>query len=272
MGWDREVPVIALADEIEIAYDDVGTGVPVVFLHGFPHHRGLWLPQLGAMVDRARCIAPDLRGFGESTVAGPYSMDRYADDLADLLDAAHLDRVVLTGLSMGGYVAFAFWRRHRERVRALVLADTRPGADSAEGRTKRGELIDLARSRGSGAVADAMIAGMVGASTREKNPEVADSVHRMLASAPVEGVIGALEAMRDRPDSTATLGTIDVPTLVVVGEEDVLTPVAESRAMQRAIRGSRIEVIAGAGHVSNVERPAAFNHVLSEFLSQLTLA
>jgi pimeloyl-ACP methyl ester carboxylesterase len=263
--------VIALAGGIEIAYDDVGTGVPVVFLHGFPHHRGLWAPQLGALVDRARCLAPDLRGFGETTVAPPYSMDVYADDLAGLLDAVHLERAVIAGLSMGGYVALAFWRRHRGRVRGLVLADTRPGADSDEGRRKRRDLIALARERGSDAIADAQIAGMVGKSTREKNPDVQEAVHRMLAAAPVPGVIGALEAMRDRGDSTDLLPTIDVPTVVIVGDEDVLTPPGEARAMHAAIRGSRLEVIAGAGHVSNFERPAAFNHVLSEYLAQLTL-
>lgn len=263
--------MIALADDIEISYDDVGTGIPVVFLHGFPHHRGLWTSQVNALVDRARCIAPDLRGFGETSAAPPWTMDQYADDVARLLDGVRVDKAVVVGLSMGGYVAFALWRRHRSRVRALVLADTRPGPDSPEGRQKRQEMIELARTRGSEAVADAMITGMIGKSTREKNPDVVETVHSMLAAAPEAGVIGALEALMERPDSTPTLPTIDVPTLIVVGEEDVLTPVAESKAMHAAIRGSRLEVIAAAGHVSNVERPAAFNHVLSEFLSALTL-
>lgn len=264
--------MITLADDIEIAYDDVGTGTPVVFVHGFPHTRALWSPQVGALVDRARCIAPDLRGFGDSGVSGPWTMDRYADDLAKLLDVTRVDKAVVTGLSMGGYIAFAFWRRHQQRVRALVLADTRAGSDSPQARARREELIDLARHRGSYAVADAMITGMIGKGTRARNPDVVESVYRMLRSAPVEGIVGALEAMMHRPDSTPTLATIDVPTLIVVGEEDVLTPVEEARAMHEAIRGSRLEVIAGAGHVSNVERPATFNHVLSEFLATLTWA
>ena len=263
--------MIALADDIEIAYDDVGTGIPVVFLHGFPHHRGLWTAQVNALVDRARCIAPDLRGFGDTTAAPPWTMDRYADDVARLLEGARVEKAVIAGLSMGGYVAFAFWRRYRHRVRALVLADTRPGPDAEEAKQRRRELIALAREKGSQAVADAMIAGMVGKSTREKNPDVVEAVHGMLVSAPEAGVIGALEAMMERPDSTPSLATIDVPTLIVVGDEDVLTPVSEAQAMQAAIPGSHLEVIAGAGHVSNVERPAAFNHVLSEFLSALTL-
>jgi pimeloyl-ACP methyl ester carboxylesterase len=264
--------MIALGSEIEMGYDDVGVGLPVVLLHGFPHHRGLWAPQLGALVDRCRCIAPDLRGFGATVPSGPYSMDRYADDVAALLDRLGVERAVVGGLSMGGYVAFAFWRRHRARVRALLLADTRAGADDAAARGRRDQMIALVRDRGSGAVADAMITGMVGKTTRARNPEVVDAIHAMLEAAPVEGVVGALEALRDRPDSTPTLATIDVPTLVVVGEEDALTPPAEARAMHAAIAGSRLEVIPEAGHVSNVERPAAFNHVVSEFLGVLTYA
>lgn len=264
--------MIAYCGGIEIGYDDVGSGDALVFLHGFPHHRALWAPQLGALLDRARCIAPDLRGFGESSIVPPYSIDQYADDLAALLDSLRIERAVVCGLSMGGYVALAFWRRHKARIRALVLMDTRAGNDSAEARERRDQMIALARARGSEAVADAMITGMVGKRTRDKCPEVVDDVHRMLESAPVEGIVGALESLRDRPDSTATLATIDVPTLIVVGEDDVLTPPSEAALLHAGIRGSTLEVIAGAGHVANVERPAAVNHVLTEFLAKLTLS
>lgn len=264
--------MIAICGGIEIGYDDTGTGTPLVFLHGFPHNRTLWSAQMGALLGHARCIAPDLRGFGESSVAAPYSVDQYADDVAALLDVLHIQRAVVCGLSMGGYVAFALWRRHRERVRALILADTRPGSDSEEAREKRREMIRLAREKGSSAVADQMILGMVGKSTREKCPEVVDSVHRLLESAPVEGIVGALEAMIARPDSTELLATIDVPTLIIVGEEDTLTPPREARAMHAAIRGSTLEQLAGAGHVSNLERPAAFNHLVSEFVGKLALS
>jgi len=264
--------VIALCTGIEVAYDDVGAGEPVVFLHGFPHNRTLWAPQTGALVDRSRCIAPDLRGFGGSSVAPPFSIDQYADDVVALLDALRIERAVVAGLSMGGYVAFALWRRHRARVRALILADTRPGPDSDEARQKRRELIALARAKGSSAVAESMIPGMVGKSTREKNAGLVDAMYQMMQNAPVDGVVGALEAMIARPDSAPTLPTIDVPTLVVVGEEDALTPVSEARAMHAAIPSSRLEVLAGAGHVSNFERPAAFNHVVSEFLGMLQYA
>ena len=261
--------MIANLDRIKLGYDESGrgNGFPVIFLHGFPHHRGLWAPQLASLSPLARCIALDLRGFGESSVAPPYSMDQYADDVAAFMDALHIERAVICGLSMGGYIAFAMWRRHRSRIQALVLADTKASADSEEGREKRRAMAQLARERGTTAVADATITGMVGKHTRETSPQIVDVVYRILAKAPVAGVVGALEAMREREDSTATLATIDVLTLIIVGEDDVLTPVSDAEAMHRAIYGSRLHVLARAGHVSNVERPSAFNHVLSEFLT-----
>ena len=264
--------MIAVIDSLEVGYDDVGTGTgtPLLFLHAFPLNRTMWAPQLSALVERSRCIAADFRGFGDSSVSPPYSMEQYADDAAHLLDVLHIDKVVLVGCSMGGYAAFEFWRRYRHRVRALVLADTRPGADSPEGLDRRHQLIRLARSEGATAVANAQIPNLVGRTTRERQPDTYDAVHRMIAQARVDAIVGALEAMMLRPDSTPTLSSIDVPTLIVVGEEDALTPVSESRLMHERITGSRLEVIANAGHLSNLERPAAFNHVLTEFLVALT--
>ena len=262
--------MIALLDHIEIGYDEGGTGVPVVFVHGFPHDRTLWTPQLQGLTVQARCLAVDLRGFGETTAASPYSVDQYADDLAGFMDVLHIERAVVAGLSMGGYVAFAMWRRHAHRVRGLVLANTKAGADSDEAREKRRSLMKVAREQGSSAVADSMITGMLGKTTREKRPDIVNSVHRMISSAPVEGVVGALQAMMDRPDSNGTLGTIEVPTLVVTGDEDAIIPVEEARIMHAGVRGSSLEVITGAGHLSNLERPAAFNHVVSEFLARLS--
>ena len=196
-------------------------------------------------------------------------MDRYADDVVALLDALQIDRAVVGGLSMGGYIALALWRRHRNRIRALVLADTRSGADNDEGKQKRGELIALAQSEGSAAVADRQVTGLLGKSTREKQPELVDRIRSIMAGESPDGIVGALEAMRNRPDSTPLLAGIDVPTLIVVGDEDVLTPPKEARAMHAAIRGSRLEVIPGAGHLSNLERPAAFNAALSDFVGSL---
>ncbi|MBW7932213.1 MAG: alpha/beta fold hydrolase [Gemmatimonadaceae bacterium] len=262
--------MIAYLNDRAVAYDDIGTGLPVLFLHGFPHNRSLWGPQLGALAAPARTIAMDLRGFGESAAEGPGSVDAYADDAAALLDTLGIDRAVIAGLSMGGYTTLAFWRRHRERVRALVLCDTRATADTEASQQARRDMQTLANAKGSMAVANQMITGMVGRTTRDKNPELVDELHRMMSLAPVKGIVDALDALRTRPDSTPTLATIDVPTLIVVGDEDVLTPVKDAEAMHGAIPGSRLAVIAGAGHVSNMERPAAFNHVLSEFLVSLT--
>jgi 3-oxoadipate enol-lactonase len=254
---------------LDLAFEDSGAGLPVVLLHAFPLDASMWQPQLVALMHTCRCIAPDMRGFGSSPVQEPYSMDQYADDVAALLDLMQIDRAVICGLSMGGYIALAFWRRHRARARGLVLADTRAGADAPEGRAKRDEMIQLVKHSGVAALAERQITGLVGTSTREHHPEIGEDVRGLMLGASVPGVIGALEAMRDRPDSTPLLATIDVPTLIVVGEEDVVTPVAEARAMHAAVRDSRLEIIERAGHLSNLERPSAFNTVLSEFVGRL---
>jgi 3-oxoadipate enol-lactonase len=261
--------MIALIGDVEIRFDDIGSGLPVVFLHGFPLNRTMWDPQVGALVAECRCIPIDFRGLGESSAAPPYSMDRYADDVVGVLDTMQIERAVVVGLSMGGYVAFAMWRRHRERVRAFVLADTRSTADTVETVARRHELIEVAETQGSTAVANMQIAGLVGKTTRDKRPDIYDSIHRMMAQTPPEGIIGALQALIERPDSTPTCATIDVPTLIVVGDEDVITPPKDARDLQRSIHGSRLEVLRQAGHLSSLERPAAFNTVVSEFLGSL---
>jgi pimeloyl-ACP methyl ester carboxylesterase len=252
-----------------VAYDDAGEGNAIVFVHGFPHHRKLWAPQVRALAGHSRAVALDLPGFGESDMPEKFEIDAWANGLARFLDALDIKTAIIAGLSMGGYVTLAFWRLHRARVRALVLADTRAGADTEEGKQKRRETIELARQDGPVAVARATLPGMVGKSTREREPSVVAMMRAMLESASVESIVGASEAMMNRPDATSLLATIDVPTLIIVGDEDVLTPPKESRAMHAAIAGSRLEVIPGAGHVSNVERPAAFNQVLTEFIASI---
>lgn len=261
--------MIALVGDTEIAFDDNGSGLAVVFLHAFPLNRTMWDPQVGALVGECRCIPIDFRGLGESSARPPYSVGRYADDVVAVLDTLQIERAVIVGLSLGGYVSFALWRQHRDRVRAFVLADTRAGGDTVETVARRHELIELAETQGSAAVANAQIAALVGKTTRDKRPDIYDSAHRMMSQAPEAGVVGALEAMIARPDSTPTLSTIDVPTLIIVGDEDVATPPKEARQLHAAIRGSRLEVLQQAGHLSNMERPAAFNTVVTEFLGSL---
>jgi 3-oxoadipate enol-lactonase len=261
--------VIALVGDTEIGYDDIGSGLPVVFIHAFPLNRTMWEPPIGARVAECRCIAIDFRGFGDSAASPPYSVDQYADDVAGVLDALQIERAVFVGLSLGGYVAFSLWRRHRHRVRGLVFADTRASADVVETIARRRELIKVAQTQGSAAVANMQIAGLMGKTTRDKRHDLYDAAHRSMSQAPVEAIVGALEAMIDRADSTETLATIDVPTLIIVGEEDVLTPPKEAKGIQAGIAGSRLEILQQAGHLSNVERPASFNTVVSEFLGGL---
>lgn len=261
--------MIAAAAGARIGYDSIGGGPAVVFLHAFPLNRSMWAPQTSALQDRCRCLTIDARGLGESDAMAPFTVDRFADDVVCVLDNAGIDRATIVGLSMGGYVAFALWRRWPARVRALVLADTRAGADSADTRERRHELIALARFEGASSVVDRQVIGLLGKTTRERRPEVAAQARALAETASVDGIVGALEALLARPDSTPTLSTISVPTLVVVGDEDAITPPKEARAMHQQIRGSRLEVLAGAGHLSNLERPAAFNAVLAEFIQSI---
>ncbi len=255
-----------LADGLEVAYDRAGSGVPLLLVHGWPHSRALWAGQTSGLATQALCIAPDLRGFGESAVAGPWSIDQFADDLDALLDALSIPHAVVCGLSMGGYVALSLLRRHPKRVRGLILASTRATADSPEARAKRERLVEFIEQHGMEALAKRQLATMVGTTTLESRPDVRTSLLQMMAAAPPAGVIGALRAMADRSDSSDLLPTITVPTLVVGGAEDSFIPPDELRAMATRIPRSRFELLAGSGHVCAYESPGAFNHVVGEFL------
>lgn len=243
-----------------------GTGPDtILFVHGYPFHGGMWAPQLEALPEGWRGLAPDLPGFGRSPRGGSdLSMEAQADALAALLDEHGVGRAVVCGLSMGGYVAFALWRRHRERVRALVLADTRAGADTAEAVAHRRSLATRFREQGPESAVEALLPGLTGPETQEHRPEVVARIREMIAATPVETLAAAQEAMARRPDSTPLLATIDVPTLVVVGEHDAIRP--DAQAMALAIPGARFEVISEAGHVSNLENATAFNRAVAGVL------
>lgn len=252
---------------VRLAVDVRGDGPAILFVHGYPLDHTLWAHPLAHLAG-VRRIAPDLRGFGRSDAPDlGYSMATYADDLAALLDALHVDDAVLCALSMGGYVAFEFVRRHRARVRGLVLMDTRAEADAAEVRAARDQQAALAREAGAGAVAEQMLPRLLAPGT---SAAVVEDVRQVMMRTPVAGITGALLAMRDRPDSTALLPALgDLPTLVVVGEHDVITPPDASRRLAEAIPGARLERIAGAGHLPPVEQPEATTRVIAEFLGGL---
>jgi pimeloyl-ACP methyl ester carboxylesterase len=263
--------IALLPGGLELAYDEAGSGLPLLLVHGWPHDRTMWAGQVGGLATYARVIAPDLRGFGGSTVRGPYTMDQYADDLVAFLESLGIAQAVVCGLSMGGYIAFSMLRRHRDRIRGLILADTRASADTDEARANRAMLVTLIEQEGMTALASRQLEPMVARSTLERQVPLAETVRRMMASVPPEGAIGALRAMAGRPDSTPLLGTIDVPTLVVGGDEDGIIPPDVLRDMAASIPNSRVEILEEGGHLSPLERPAAFNHVVTEFLGTLLL-
>lgn len=252
---------------VELALDDRGSGPALLFVHGYPLDGSLWRHQAGAFPGW-RTLIPDLRGLGRSDAPDlGYSMATYADDLAALLDAIGVDDVVLAGLSMGGYVAFEFLRRHRPRVRALVLADTRAQADSAEGRKGREAAMGVAREGGAPLIAEQMLPKLLAKGAPDS---LRDEVRVMMAAAPVPGILGALAAMRDRPDSTELLTTLGgLSTLVVVGAEDALTPPKDAEGMAKAIPGAKLAIIPGAGHLAPLEQPTVFNQHLQTLLARL---
>lgn len=253
----------------EIAVDVRGEGNGVLFVHGFPFDRTMWRHQLAGL-SRWKRIAPDLRGIGEAGPGTPEcSIGRYADDLVAVLDAVGVTQAVLCGLSMGGYVVFDMLRRYPERVRAAILCDTRPQADAAEARRNRDELAALARERGPEAVAERLLPGLLAPATLADQPEVMAQCREMARRWSAGGMVAALRAMRERPDSTALLGGIQVPVLVLVGAEDRASPPAVAEAMADAIPGARYAVIPGAGHVAPLEQPLATSRVLAEFLDGL---
>lgn len=256
----------------KISYSDTGgDGPPVLLLHAFPLHSGQWEQQVEALKGRYRLITPDLRGFGGSDAPedpNAYSMDAFADDANAVLEDLGLDKVTLVGLSIGGYISFAFWRKYRDKVGALVLADTKAEADPPEGKEKRTTQQKQVKSEGTAGLIDALTGALISETTRNSKPDVVDRLRKLMDNPPA-GFIGALEAMKNRPDSSGDLASIDVPTLVVVGEADGVTPPEAARALHERIGGSRLVVIPEVGHLSNLESPEAFTSALNEFLGGL---
>jgi 3-oxoadipate enol-lactonase len=223
----------------------------------------MWDAQAAALADSHQVIRFDCRGFGGSPPGdGLLTMERIADDAAGVLDRLGVASAVVGGVSMGGYAAFAMLRRHPERIHALVLADTRAGPDSPEARAGRAAQAEKVRREGAAAIADAVLPKLLGATSHRERPELVARVRRTIEANPPRGIADALAGLAARADSTPTLREIRVPTLVVVGEEDVITPLADAEALQRGIAGSRLVVIPRAGHLSSLENPDEFNRHL----------
>jgi pimeloyl-ACP methyl ester carboxylesterase len=248
-------------------YLEAGGGWPVVLLHAFPLNADMWRPQLERVPAGWRYIAPDLRGFGPGVDGAATSMDDFADDVVGLLDALQIEKATIGGLSMGGYATFALLRRAPERFSAVILADTRSTADNEQGRAARAKMIETLRTTGVATVVAEMLPKLLGDQTRRTRPEVAERVRQIALMNSPDGVAGGVAAMRDRPDSTAQLAKISVPVLLLVGEEDTLTPPADSAAMRSHINRVHLVDIPQAGHLSNLEAPDEFSAALADFLA-----
>jgi len=255
------------SDDADIFFEVLGSGPPVVLLHPFPANRDLWKPAAQALVSRYRVILPDLRGHGDSGIGeGPASMEKHAADIARVLDHEEVQRAVFVGVSIGGYVLFEFWRKYRARVEALVLCNTKAQADNPEARTARLQAAADVMERGTEPFFESMLPKLIGKTTRSTRPDLVEGALRMMRKMSAEDVAMVQRGMADRQDSAETLKTINVPTLIVTGDEDVLTGVAEAELMRRNIQRGQMKVIAKAGHYSPWEQPEEVGKLVRQFV------
>jgi len=262
--------VKAVIKGVKVGYTDQGNGMPLVFIHAFPLSKTMWQPQVDALKDTYRVITIDLGGHGESDIVlWNDTLDDYAKNIIGLLDHLGIAQAVFVGLSMGGYTLFSIYRHYADRVKAMVLADTRAQADSEEGKAGRRSMAEVAFSDGAPAIANLMLPKLLAPSTIEHHPEIVEQVRQMILQTSTAGIVVDLVAMAARPDSTDLLPTITCPTLVIVGEDDQATPLRESRFMSDKISGSTLVTISEAGHLSNLEQPDAFTHALESFLKKI---
>jgi pimeloyl-ACP methyl ester carboxylesterase len=256
-----------------LRYLDTGEGRPLVLLHAFPLSADMWAPQIGSLPPGWRLIAPDLRGFrgvaspADPSPVGPVTMDDYARDVLALLDHLRIPEAVVGGLSMGGYVTFAVCRLAPERVRGVLLANTRPQADTDEGRAQRRQMIALVAREGAAGVAREMAPKLLGRTTQRERPEVTARVRALIEANSTDAISSAIGALMTRPDSTPMLESMRAPAIVVVGMEDMLIPREAADLMFDTLPNARLSVIARAGHLSNLEEPDLFNAFLGKFLT-----
>jgi 3-oxoadipate enol-lactonase len=257
---------------ISLEYDDSGpvdsSRPTILFIHGYPLNRKIWQAQVNGLSKFARVLALDLRGFGESDASpGPYSMESLADDCITLLDQLNIiDPVVICGLSMGGYISLALYKKYSHRVQGLILSSTRSGADSPEAKASRDKAIALVEKEGVQAIARLMLPKMFAPDSYLNHPDRVEALRKMMLSASVSGIQGVLAGMRDRPDSTPFLSSIFIPTLLIFGELDQFVEQTEVKSMLAAIPNAQLRFIPNTGHLLNLEQPVEYNRLVRDFL------
>jgi pimeloyl-ACP methyl ester carboxylesterase len=269
---------LANLSDRSLRYLEAGSGRALIFLHAFPLSADQWLPQLHRVPPGWRFIAPDLRGFRgggtafEATGLEGATLDLHAADVLTLMTHLEIERAVVAGLSMGGYIAFAILRRAPARVAGLVLANTRATSDTVEGLAARDRLIAVANREGAAGVARDMLPKLLGDTTRHEQPDLVEAVRRLIEVNAGEGLVSAIRAMKIRPDSRPLLPAIACRALIVAGEEDALIPGSDTESMRHDIPGAELIVIPGVGHLSNLEAPQPFNEALAAFLARVPAA
>jgi pimeloyl-ACP methyl ester carboxylesterase len=255
------------SDDADIFYEVLGSGPPVVLLHPFPANHELWKPAAQALISQYRVILPDLRGHGDSGIGtGPATMEKHAADIARVLDHEEVARAAFVGVSIGGYVLFEFWRKYRARMEALVLCNTKAQSDTPEARASRLQAAAEVIERGTEPFFESMLPKLIGKTTYNTRPDLVEGALRMMRKMSPEDVALVQRGMAERPDSVETLKTVNVPTLVVTGDEDVFTGVPEAELMRRNIPGSQMKVIGRAGHYSPWEQPEDVGKLVRQFL------
>jgi pimeloyl-ACP methyl ester carboxylesterase len=265
------VLVKTLINGINIDYREEGEGTPLILIHAFPMNQAMWADQIQALSPVCHVISLDLRGFGNSDVpTGPYWMALMASDIRGLMSRMGIERAVLVGLSMGGYVAMSFYHNFPDAVRGLVLADTRAAADSSEGRERRFKSAEKAEREGTESIVDEMVQLLLSQTAIEKRPDIVERVRAIALQNRAEGLAGAQRGMAARVDSTVMLSSADCPALVIVGSDDRLSTPEETAGWQRRMPNSRLVKVEGAGHLSNIEQPESFNRAVGDFVSTLS--
>jgi len=251
--------------DAQLVYEVSGIGPDVVLLHPFPLHHGFWDGVLDQLTTQYRVVRPDLRAHGDSDPGdGPVTMQKLADDLDRLCRELGIVRAIFVGVSIGGYTLFEFWRRHRERVSALVLANTRAGAETPEGRSGRLEIADRVLREGTLRFTNDLVQKLCSPATLANHPDIVDAARAMAGKMSAGDVAEVQRGMADRADSIPTLSAITVPTLVIAGEDDSV-PLSEMQLIHQGIAGSQFRVIAKAGHYAAMEQPAEFGRLLRTF-------